>query len=68
MEKSKICMSDIHLEDYTGQYERIQASAETMVFDFGRKKALLNGEWQYAVDQYDTCLRQQWFKERYLNP
>ena len=64
MEKPKIYMSDIHLENYTEQYEGKQATADTMVFDTGRKKDLLNGEWQYAVDQYDTCLRQQWFKER----
>lgn len=57
-------MSDIHLEDYTQQYEGKQATADTMVYDFGRKKALLNGQWQYAVDQYDTCLRQKWFKEK----
>ena len=49
-------MSDIHLEDYMKQYEGKQASADTMVFDAGRKRDLLNGEWQYAVDQYDTCL------------
>ena len=60
-------MSDIQLEDYTQQYEGIQATADTMVFDSGRKKVLLNGEWQYAVDQYDTCLRQQWFKEKYFD-
>lgn len=64
MEKPKIYMSDIHLEDYTQQYEGKQATADTMVFDSGRKRALLNGKWQYAVDQYDTCLRQHWFEER----
>lgn len=64
MEKPKMYMSDIHLEDYTQQYEGKQATADTMIFDFGRKKALLNGQWQYAVDQYDTCLRQKWFKEK----
>lgn len=64
MEKPKMYMSDIHLEDYTQQYEGKQVTADTMVFDFGRKKALLNGQWQYAVDQYDTCLRQKWFKEK----
>lgn len=64
MEKPKIYMSDIHLENYTEQYETKQANADTMVFDSGRKKDLLNGTWQYAVDQYDTCLRQQWFKEK----
>lgn len=67
MEKKKIYMSDIHLENYTEQYEGKQATAGTMVFDAGRKKVLLNGEWQYAVDQYDTCLRQQWFKEKYFD-
>lgn len=63
-EKPKIYMSDIHLEDYTEQYEGKKATADSMVFDGGRKRELLNGEWQYAVDQYDTCLRQQWFKEK----
>lgn len=67
MEKEKKYMSDIHLEDYTKQYEGKQASADTMVFDAGRKRDLLNGEWQYAVDQYDTCLRQKWYQERYFD-
>ena len=66
MEKEKKYMSDIHLEDYTKKYEGKQANADTMVFDAGRKRDLLNGEWQYAVDQYDTCLRQKWYKERYF--
>ncbi len=64
MEKSKKYMSDIHLEDYTGQYEEKHANADTMVFDSGRRRELLNGTWQYAIDQYDTCLRQQWYKEK----
>lgn len=63
-DKPKIYMSDIHLEDYTKQYEEKVVSAGTMVFDGGRSRELLNGNWQYAVDQYDTCLRQQWFKEK----
>ena len=64
MKKASKFISDIHLEDYTEQYEGRQASADTMVFDSGRKVSLLNGEWHYAVDQYDTCLRQKWFRER----
>lgn len=63
--KGKKYMSDIHLEDYTGQYETNYANADTMVFDAGRKKESLNGIWHYAIDQYDTCLRQKWFHERY---
>lgn len=66
-EKTKIYMSDIHLEDYTQQYEGKYANAGTMIFDGGRKTELLNGEWQYAVDQYDTCLRQKWYEEKYYD-
>jgi len=58
-------MSDIHLEDYTAQYEEKQAVAGDGIFCEGREKISLNGEWKYAVDQYDTCLRQKWFLERY---
>lgn len=54
---------DIHMEDYLAQYEKGYATADTMLFDRGRKKESLNGQWHYAVDQYDTCLRQKWFKE-----
>lgn len=67
MQKPKIYMSDIHLENYTEQYEGKQADADTMVFDSARRHTSLNGEWQYAVDQYDTCLRQQWYKEKYFD-
>ena len=65
--KGKKYMSDSHLEDYTEQYEGKQANAGTMIFDGGRRTELLNGEWQYAVDQYDTCLRQKWFLERHYD-
>ena len=65
--KSKKYMSDIHLEDYTQQYEEKKADVSTMVFAGGRKKQSLNGQWHYAIDQYDTCLRQKWFLEKYFD-
>lgn len=65
--EKKNYMSDIHLEDYTRQYETQYATADTMLFDGGRRKESLNGEWHYAVDAYDTCLRQMWFKEEYFD-
>ena len=65
MEKTKKYVSDIHLEDYTEQYESKQSTAEDMIFTGGRKCESLNGSWNYAVDQYDTCIRQKWFKEIY---
>lgn len=66
-DRSKNYMSDIHLEDYTKEYECGYATSDTVVFSEGRSKTSLNGLWNYAVDQYDTCLRQKWFKERYVD-
>lgn len=60
-------LSGIHLEDYAKQYERNFATVGTFVFDSGRKTESLNGLWNYAVDQYDTCLRQGWYKEQYYD-
>lgn len=65
--KPKIYLSDIHLENYTDQYEGKQATAADAVFMGGRETVSLNGIWKYAVDQYDTCLRQRWFRERYVD-
>lgn len=59
--------SDINLEDYLGEYEDKQATVEDLIFDRSRKKESLNGLWHYAVDQYDTCIRQHWFAERYTD-
>ena len=60
-------LSDIHLEDYAHEYEDRKTTYRDMVFIGGRERISLNGEWNYAVDQYDTCLRQKWFKERYTD-
>ena len=60
-------MSDIHLEDYAGEYENPKALCRDLLADSGREKISLGGEWHYAVDQYDTCLRQKWFLERYTD-
>ncbi|MCR5683938.1 MAG: glycoside hydrolase family 2 [Lachnospiraceae bacterium] len=60
-------MSDIHLEEYALQYEEKRSTFSDMIFDGGREKISLNGKWNYAVDQYDTCLRQKWFLERYTD-
>ncbi len=65
--KPKIYLSDIHLENYTDQYEGMQATVVDAVFMGGRETLSLNGTWKYAVDQYDTCLRQRWFRERYVD-
>ncbi len=60
-------VSDINLEDYLGEYEDRQATAEDIIFTDNRKKESLNGLWHYAVDQYDVCIRQHWFEERTMD-
>ena len=60
-------VSDINLEDYLGEYEGRDATAADMIFTGGREKESLNGLWHYAIDQYETCIRQHWFEERYEN-
>lgn len=56
--------SDINLEDYVGEYEDKNTTAEQMIYDTNRKSESLNGLWHYAIDQYETCIRQHWFEER----
>ena len=55
------------MESIDREYFERLATAETMIFDRSRKKESLNGHWHYAVDQYDTCLRQKWFNEYYYD-
>ena len=59
--------SDIVKEDYTGQYQHSCATADDMLFMGGRKTQSLNGIWHYAVDQYETCIRQHWYEEHYTD-
>ncbi|MCH5258426.1 MAG: glycoside hydrolase family 2 [Lachnospiraceae bacterium] len=67
MEKDTKYMSDIHLSEYLGPYMEKQTGVDSLIHAAGRKRELLNGMWQYAVDQYDTCLRQRWFEEKYMD-
>lgn len=54
-------------EYFEQEYTRSVATAETMVWDRFRKKESLNGFWHYAVDQYNTCIRQKWYEEHYYD-
>lgn len=63
--QDELCTADIHIQDYEAPYENLQAGAEDVFFTGGRERTSLNGAWHYAVDQYDTCIRQRWFEEKY---
>ncbi|MBP5281362.1 MAG: glycoside hydrolase family 2 [Lachnospiraceae bacterium] len=67
MQKANNFVSDIHVQDYTAEYEGLQATAKDAIFMGGRETLSLNGEYHYAVDQYDTCIRQKWFHEHYVD-
>lgn len=55
------------MESYKSNFEHGTAYAGTMIYDRFRKKESLNGEWHYAVDQYDTCVSQRWYEENYYD-
>ncbi len=61
-------LSGINLEDYESQYEHPQVTAASMLFDYKRERISLNGGWNYALDQYDTCLRNNWYREMERDP
>ena len=61
-------LENIHLADYTAVYREKQITSESMIADQFRKKESLNGDWQFCIDQYDTCLRAKWFEENYYDP
>ena len=56
--------SGINLEDYLSEYEHSQTTAADMLFDHGREKESLNGSRHYAIDQYDSFLRNHWYREK----
>lgn len=55
------------MESIDREYFEKKTTADSMIFDRFRKKESLNGHWHYAVDQYNTFLRQKWFNENYYD-
>ena len=58
---------DFLTADYERKYFKKEAVAGSHIFTGGRKTISLNGEWNYTLDQYDTCLRQNWENEVYYD-
>lgn len=55
------------MESIDREFFEKKATSDSMIFDRSRKKESLNGHWHYAVDQYDTFLRQRWYNENYYD-
>jgi beta-glucuronidase len=62
MKKPANFQEGIHSADFWDFYKE-KLIRDSAVADFSRKKETLNGEWQYGIDQYDTCLRNKWWLE-----
>lgn len=58
---------ELHKTDYGAIYEEKAVGVEQMIFEGGRRKEALDGDWSYGIDQYDTCLRAKWYEEQYYD-
>jgi len=55
---------NIHRADYLTPYLEPQTDASAF-FDLAlRERQSLDGDWHFAIDPYDTCLRARWFEEK----
>lgn len=55
--------ADIHEVDYRASYMRNRLQASGLLAIAGRKAELLNGEWHFMEDPYESSLRGHWYKE-----
>jgi beta-glucuronidase len=62
MKKPTNFQAGIHTPDFWDFYKE-KLIRDSVIADFSRVKETLNGEWQYGIDQYDTCLRNRWWCE-----
>ena len=49
--------------DCYAPYLSRRTGAEADLFMGGRAQELLNGQWHYCIDQYNSCVRQGWFRD-----
>jgi beta-glucuronidase len=54
---------NIHNEEYKLKYTKANITYKDMIYDSGREKESLNGYWNFCIDQYDSFLRAEWYKE-----
>jgi len=58
---------NIHLVDYLANYRKKLIKSDSIIADRYRFTEPLNGQWNYCIDQYDTCIRAKWFEEVYYD-
>jgi len=62
-----LARKEIHPIDYLDAFAAPLADAGGLI-DLGlRQRESLDGDWNFAIDPYDGCLRARWFEERYTD-
>lgn len=56
-------VENIHDETYERKFNIKCIDEKNMIYDSFRDKEYLNGEWNFQIDPYDTCLRSKWYEE-----
>lgn len=51
----------LHNENYAEAFERPRLDAATLISIAGRETRSLDGDWFFAIDPFDTGLRQRWY-------
>ena len=64
-EQSDNFLENIHRVDYLTPYAEPRVDASSMIDLALREVESLDGQWHFAIDPYDTCLRARWFEEVY---
>jgi len=59
--------AQLHDESYEAPYLSRRLTSESMIVTGGRETESLNGFWNFAIDQYDTCIRSKWYEEKYAD-
>jgi beta-glucuronidase len=63
METASNAMDQLHNEEYERPYLFPLLDESGMIFMGGRSTSSLAGEWRFAIDPFDTGLRQKWYRE-----
>ncbi|MDR0848787.1 MAG: hypothetical protein LBN10_07060 [Propionibacteriaceae bacterium] len=58
---------NIHRVDYLTPYAEPLTDAGAYIDLALRERESLDGDWHFAIDPYDTCLRARWFEEKYVD-
>ncbi len=62
-EKVQNFVQDLHNSQYDTEFYKTLIESDRMIIDHKREIYSLNGQWNFSIDQYDTCLRAKWYLE-----